>query len=122
MRRLRATIDLTSEGLSLEEVTSEWRNAVFASREYHMLRRRPEWMALDIVAQALWIVTQRAVARQAVEVYTEAKEVLLEFVQRDLNLPPQTRMNAAYAFISLSTGARTEHCTRAILQGKRDQP
>ena len=30
--------------------------AVFASREYHTLRRRPEWMALDIVAQSLWQV------------------------------------------------------------------
>ena len=31
--------------------------AVFASREYHTLRRRPEWMALDIVAQSLWQVS-----------------------------------------------------------------
>ena len=103
MRRLRASIDLESEGLSLEDVKSEWRQAVFASREYQMRRRRPEWMALDIVAQALWTVTQRAVAKQAVEVYTDAKAVLSEFIKQDLNLPPQTRMNAAYAFISLST-------------------
>ena len=103
MRRLRATIDLESEGLSLEDVKSEWRRAVFASREYHMRRRRPEWMALDVLAQSLWTVTQRAVAKRAVEVYTDAKAVLSEFIKQDLNLPPQTRMNAAYAFISLST-------------------
>ena len=88
MDKLRATIDLESEGLTLDEVSptrrldlvpaeesrfeaakklsascwgpvqvsAEWRMAVFASREYHTLRRRPEWMALDIVAQSLWQV------------------------------------------------------------------
>ena len=35
-------------------------------------------------------------ARRAVEAYTAAKDVLLAYVARDLNLPPQTRMNAAY--------------------------
>ena len=41
-------------------------------------------------------MAQRAVARRAVEAYTAAKDVLLAYVARDLNLPPQTRMNAAY--------------------------
>jgi hypothetical protein len=36
---------------AIPQVRREWRAAVFASKEYHTRRRRPEWMALDIVAQ-----------------------------------------------------------------------
>ena len=54
IERLLALTDLAAEGLSLEFVKAERQLATFASKGTKERYRRPEWHAMDVLAQALW--------------------------------------------------------------------
>ena len=109
--RLRGLTDLQAEGVSLELVKSERRLATFASKETHERYRRIEWQAMDVLAQALWYITSRAVrnyhsaavgAAAAAAVCEAVASVIIPLMDEDINLPSTTRMNAAYTAVSLS--------------------
>ena len=116
VNRLRSLINLQEEGLSLEFVKAERQLATFASRETKERYRRIEWQAMDVLAQALWYITSRAirnlrngynaVASKTTEaelaVCEEVVTVVVPLMDEDINLPSTTRMNAAYTAVTLS--------------------
>ena len=114
--RLRGLINLQEEGLSLEVVKAERQLATFASKETKERYRRIEWQAMDVLAQALWYITSRAIRNlrnsldataratvaESLEVCEAVVDVVIPLMDEDINLPSTTRMNAAYTAVSLS--------------------
>lgn len=116
INRLRGLVNLQEEGLSLEFVKAERQLATFASKETKERYRRIEWQAMDVLAQALWYITSRAIRNLRNGYPTAAAEttaaqlavceavvaVVAPLMDEDINLPSTTRMNAAYTAVTLS--------------------
>jgi len=88
-------------------VKAERKLATFAGKETKERYRRPEWQAMDVLAQALWYIASRAVRNvhagtAGADVCEAATQVLLPLLEEDIDLPSTTRMNAAYTAVSLS--------------------
>ena len=101
MRWQRSAIDTSDETFpSLEQAQKEWR--VFASPEYMDRCRQPAWMALEVLAQALWSIARESVRSGSHAACAAAAVVAVEFSELAPDLPPRARMNAAYTLLSLA--------------------
>lgn len=101
INRMRGLTAMATDGLELNFVKAERQLATFASQDYKERFRRPEYHAQDVLAQALWYVTSRAVRHKMAEVCAASVEVIVPLLAEDVDLGQTARMNAAYTAVSL---------------------
>eukprot|EP00747_Dinoflagellata_sp_TGD_P020056 gnl/TRDRNA2_/TRDRNA2_127570_c0_seq1.p1 gnl/TRDRNA2_/TRDRNA2_127570_c0~~gnl/TRDRNA2_/TRDRNA2_127570_c0_seq1.p1 ORF type:complete len:420 (+),score=66.20 gnl/TRDRNA2_/TRDRNA2_127570_c0_seq1:130-1260(+) len=114
--RLRAEVVAAGgSGLDEEQTKKAWLMSAFARKKFRLWRGTPACRALDVAAQAMWNVAQRAVVAQmrshpdAHEVICRLQDAAVDLMAVDRMLTPRSRSNASYTLLCLAHALHTRN-------------